>query len=446
MKRGLRALGVAVAVPGIFALLLLSAAPAGASGPSPELASSCSSGLVLQINNATGPAPLYEDFVLTSYWGVPVTVSWNFGDGSTFTGSGAEFMHPTHRYSVIGQYEATVDVAGGGRTGACSVAVDVTPPPLSVSATALGASGLAPLTVHFIGSVLGGTGTFRQLSWSFGDGNSAPGFNLTYTYSVPGVYRANFVAVDSANDTANATVIVQVLATLPHPVTGSMSPNTLGLFGAVGVGLAASAGAALYVRGGNWRFSNRRKGGPARAPPTAETPDTGAAIAPVGPAVPSVAVDATGPTAIVPYQSLYPPEMYRGVFLDLSDREFDVLEVERRPAGPVSSVVAAPSAKVARARTASAKPRLSHRVLLHLASLPRLGPDDIATKAFTQAGMVEALGIQQSPLSNVLRRLAYSGLVVQEVGHVQGVSRRVNIYRLTPKGETFAARLRARRP
>jgi PKD repeat protein/DNA-binding MarR family transcriptional regulator len=445
MERGLRALGVAVVVPGIFALLLLSAAPAGAASPSPELASSCSAGLVLQINSPTGPAPLYEDFVLTSYWGVPVTVSWNFGDGSSFTGSGAEFMHPTHRYSVIGQYEATVSVAGGGRTGACSVAVDVTPPTLSVSATALGASGLAPLTVHFVGSVLGGTGTFRQLSWSFGDGNSAPGFNLTYTYTVPGVYRANFVAVDSANDTANATVVVQVLATLPHPVTSSVSPNTLGLFGAVGIGLAASAGAALYVRGGNWRFSNRRKGGPSLAPPTAETSDASAAIAPVESSIPSV--DGTsGPTAIVPYQSLYPPEMYRGVFLDLSDREFDVLAVERRPAGPASAVVVAPSAKVARARTGAAKSRLSHRVLLHLASLPRLGPDDIATNAFTQAGMVEALGIQQSTLSNVLRRLTYSGLVVQEVGHVQGVSRRVNIYRLTPKGETFAARLRARHP
>ncbi|HEY6237961.1 MAG TPA: hypothetical protein VIZ68_02090, partial [Thermoplasmata archaeon] len=49
-------------------------------------------------------------------------------------------------------------------------------------------------------------------------------------------------------------------------------------------------------------------------------------------------------------------------------------------------------------------------------------------------------------VSNVLRRLASSGLVVEELQHVQGQPRRLKVYRLSLRGEALARELRRRHP
>jgi DNA-binding MarR family transcriptional regulator len=82
--------------------------------------------------------------------------------------------------------------------------------------------------------------------------------------------------------------------------------------------------------------------------------------------------------------------------------------------------------------------RLSYRLLVHLATQGRLAPGEVATFAFTQAGMAQALGTTQSTLSNVLGRLVRAGVLTSELGHVPGQTRRLRVYRLTTLGETIA--------
>lgn len=88
---------------------------------------------------------------------------------------------------------------------------------------------------------------------------------------------------------------------------------------------------------------------------------------------------------------------------------------------------------------------LSQRVLLHIASQGRLASDEIPPRALTQAGMVEALDVQQGALTGVLRRLVAAGILDEERQHVQGADRRLKVYRLTPSGEQLYREVRARR-
>lgn len=125
--------------------------------------------------------------------------------------------------------------------------------------------------------------------------------------------------------------------------------------------------------------------------------------------------------------------------------------VHRSSAEPLSSPTApyAPAPKYDVPPTAGNPPtaerlRLSQRVILHIYAQGRLHDGEVATPAFTQAGMSEKLGVGQSPLSNVLRRLVVGGVLTEDVRHVFGRPRRLRVYRLTPMGESLALELRRR--
>ncbi|MGI0053459.1 MAG: PKD domain-containing protein, partial [Thermoplasmata archaeon] len=250
MSAFLRPWWTGLLVGGAFlGVLLVGAGGAAAVGTLPGQPANCSTGLFLTTSQSVGTAPLTVSFDLTSYWGVPVTTQWNFGDGAYLNGSGPGFLQPTHSYLEMGTYVATVEVTGGSRTGACSIGIAASPPALEVSIGHDVLSGLAPLTVHLEANVTGGSGTYDDAGWSFGDGNAASGLNLTYTYTNPGVYRATFSVVDTDGDQSNATVAIDVLASLPSPVTSGMGVGTLSLFGAGVAAIAAGAGTLLYVSG-----------------------------------------------------------------------------------------------------------------------------------------------------------------------------------------------------
>ncbi|HYK94135.1 MAG TPA: hypothetical protein VEY07_08880, partial [Thermoplasmata archaeon] len=90
--------------------------------------------------------------------------------------------------------------------------------------------------------------------------------------------------------------------------------------------------------------------------------------------------------------------------------------------------------------------RISHRVLVHIGAQGRVGRDEIPPKALTQAGMVEALEVNQGALTGVLRRLVAAGVLDEHREHVQGVDRRLKVYRLTSSGEQLYMDIRGRRP
>jgi DNA-binding MarR family transcriptional regulator len=90
--------------------------------------------------------------------------------------------------------------------------------------------------------------------------------------------------------------------------------------------------------------------------------------------------------------------------------------------------------------------RLSQRVILHVYAQGILAPGEVAPDGLCQAGMGEALGIPQSGLAAVLRRLEAAGIFTTERGHVRGRDRRLKIYRLTSRGLQVAKELRTRAP
>ena len=93
--------------------------------------------------------------------------------------------------------------------------------------------------------------------------------------------------------------------------------------------------------------------------------------------------------------------------------------------------------------------RTSHRIVLHLAVQGRLGPEELATYAFTQGGIASSLGKSQSTVAKSLRRLEGAGVIDTRRGHVIGEPQRLKVYRLTPLGESLAREVRSdlrRRP
>ena len=97
------------------------------------------------------------------------------------------------------------------------------------------------------------------------------------------------------------------------------------------------------------------------------------------------------------------------------------------------------------ARRAAGELRISQRVVLHLASQPRLAFGDVAPVELTQGGMTQALQVAQPALTKVLARLIDGGAVLEMRAHVSGASRRLKVYQLTALGESVAVDLRRRR-
>ncbi|MCI4335919.1 MAG: MarR family winged helix-turn-helix transcriptional regulator [Thermoplasmata archaeon] len=88
--------------------------------------------------------------------------------------------------------------------------------------------------------------------------------------------------------------------------------------------------------------------------------------------------------------------------------------------------------------------RLAQRILVHVARQGRLGIDEVAPRELCQAGMVDALSVNQGTLTGALRSLVDAGLLSERREHARGVPRRVKVYRLTSRGELLARELRPR--
>jgi PKD repeat protein len=128
---------------------------------------------------------------------------WNFGDGSAY-GSG---LSATHVYANAGTYHVCMyDYLPGTNcsdsfctnvviAGGCNITA-------SWSYVAHGDS------VHFTGS--GGNSSAHHY-WSFGDGTSGTGYNLSHTYSSPGTYHVCqyvYVPNSSCYDSSCNTIVV----------------------------------------------------------------------------------------------------------------------------------------------------------------------------------------------------------------------------------------------
>lgn len=341
----------------------------------------------LSATPSRGPPPLSVDFRATVSSGSPTLYSWSFGDGSRYDGTNASAADPNHVYSQPGFYNASVVVTESTGSNSSTIEVDVVAPAFSAVITASAVAGPAPLTETFSAQISGGTGTYVNLSWSFGDGDSGEGNPVQYTYVDPGTYHVRFTVYDSANASTNASAWVNVTADANSTSTGP-PPWQDAIPWAV---LGAAIGAIVVLAVARYRLRT----GPAPGTPSG----TGQNERPT-PSVPRTDAGLAGGSGATP--------------------------------------MAVPSTSTSDPPPEVGRPRVSQRVILHLAQQGWLGEDEVASVPFTQGGMSEALGIPQTSLTNVLRRLMAAGVLTQDVRHVRGRDRRLKVYRLTPRGQALA--------
>jgi PKD repeat protein len=192
-----RLVGIALVVVALAAGLVPVAATVGAAATADFTVS-------LSATPSYGTPPLTVAFQASVTTGTPTSYNWTFGDGSFYNGTNASAADPSHTFAAPGEYNVTIAVFEGGTSAIGSIAVHVVAELLAAQVSASALAGTAPLTVTFVASVSGGTGTYVNFSWSFGDGGSGIGATIRYTFDHPGSYHVLLAVYDSANATTTA--------------------------------------------------------------------------------------------------------------------------------------------------------------------------------------------------------------------------------------------------
>lgn len=135
---------------------------------------------------------------VTSNWaGAELQYSYDFGDGTTSTGTDA--ASESHSYAANGIYSGSLTVTsrfGGKLTKSFTVRI-VAPGPLIISDTVNANGGLGVLAGPYVSSAW--TLTSDVVDW--GDGSSTPvgdSYSLNHTYAHPGVYPVTLSATDAS--------------------------------------------------------------------------------------------------------------------------------------------------------------------------------------------------------------------------------------------------------
>lgn len=276
--------------------------------------------------------------------------------------------------------------------------------PLRVTAYAAPSAGTLPLNVYLQANVSGGTGLGVSVSWAFGDGTTGTGLSLRHVFTTSGAFSVRVAVQDSAGDTANTSLRVNVSAAPANASVASDTPSApFPLWAAAAIfagGLGTGAVAVLVT----YRISRGLGGGPSRAAPsgvTSDGPRSGAGL--------------PAPRSADPLSVSVPPS----------------------PAFEAETVSSVSSERRERRRS-------SELVVLHLARLGPLRSDVVSEGERSQAGIGEALGLAQNIVSPVLRRLVQAGILESQLRHVSGQRRRLKVYSLTAVGESLARDFRRR--
>jgi PKD repeat protein len=186
--------------------------------PIGPLSSACS------ISSASGIAPFAVDLgaVVEGAWGDLVSAGWDFGDGTTGTGTSAH-----HTFVAPGIYSPrfSAEDAVGHRTGCLATATVLSHYLLSCEATPR--RGKAPLDVEFWGEASGGTAPY-QYRWDFGDGTGADGSVLSHTYTKGGFFTATLSSKAANGVVESCTKDITVLdCPVPTVHTFVVTPTTI---------------------------------------------------------------------------------------------------------------------------------------------------------------------------------------------------------------------------
>ncbi|MCI4353526.1 MAG: PKD domain-containing protein [Thermoplasmata archaeon] len=187
--------------PGVYAAIVTVRDVLGHSGVGwASIAAHAAAGrltVTVALNPSTGTAPFATTFTVTISGGTaPYQTQWLFGDGTVGSGSPAN-----HVYNTTGLYEVVALASDSiGNTGFSVTAVTVggaAGAALSGQLELLPNAGSAPLTVNASISMSGGTGTYSNTTWTWGDGTSATGRVLSHTFSAAGTYSVSAAIADT---------------------------------------------------------------------------------------------------------------------------------------------------------------------------------------------------------------------------------------------------------
>lgn len=348
----------------------------------------------------SGVAPLTVRFEANVSAGTPTAYTWRFGDGSPlYQADAASGRNVSHLYPTMGSFLATVTVHEGASSANGSVTVQVAEPTLLASIRTSVDSGPSPLTVVFSANVTGGSDTYTEFNWTFGDGGVGQGPQVVYAFQRPGVYHVRLNVTDSQGHSASTTLDVRPTG----PTPSATSPPADGAWGTTlgaGVAVGAASGLTAFYTGRRSRRSASAAGLDSIGGPAGPTPPVSSSVAAPAGASATESGTAAGFAASAP------------AGLPQSDTGKET----RR--------------------------RWTRDVVRHLGGLPRLSADEVAGIEWTQRGISTRLGAGQNVVSNVLRRLEEAGVVEKSLRHVHGEPRRLKVYTLTPRGEALARTLR----
>ncbi len=180
------------------------------------------------ITGVSGPAPQPATFTDESDDPDhdPLTVTWDFGDGTFGAGN-----NPSHTYLADGEYTVTQTVSDGYTTDTATRIVTVGAPNQTPTAafTAEPASGDAPLDVSFDATSSSDLdGQVTTYSWDFGDGGTGSAATISHTYASPGTYTATLTVTDNDGATATSTRTIDVAQPNMPPAASFTATPTSG--------------------------------------------------------------------------------------------------------------------------------------------------------------------------------------------------------------------------
>ena len=126
---------------------------------------------------------------------------WSFGDGNCDDPDDniSTEQNPGHEYSAPGTYPVNLTVIdGGGVRDTAMEWVEVK----YLTPTAWFTANEGGFTVSFNGSPGNGAGAIEYYVWSFGDGETGEGKDVSHTYTTKGTYTATLIAVGYGGDSA----------------------------------------------------------------------------------------------------------------------------------------------------------------------------------------------------------------------------------------------------
>jgi large repetitive protein len=214
-------------------------------------------------------------FSAVSSGGVSPTFAWEFGDGTSGSGTG-----PTHVYAAEGTYTAKVWANDTlGVSVEATTTVTVVADPTLVGFSVAPASVTTGASIVFSASVSGGTGPFSFVYSGLPAGCATVNqSSLTCSPSATGTYTVHLALTDAVGKTANASVTLSV--------TSPSSSTFLGLPATEGYLLLAAAIviiAALIL----WVVIRRRRGSSGQSSPSPTSGGGTPSESPAGQATPA---------------------------------------------------------------------------------------------------------------------------------------------------------------